>query len=152
MIVGGSAAAKIQGKLGLRQTLLASTLFLTAGAVWLTQISDAGNYWTVALPGLIVFGLGASLAFPAIFAEAGVVAKRGEEGLASGVVNTSFRIAFPVGLAVVLTAVGLAQNSQLAIPSQSLTTGLHYGFLVLVGFCILSVLTAIRIRSYAKTP
>lgn len=152
LVGGGWAAAKIQGKLGLRRTLLTSTSLLTAGAVWLTQISDAGNYWTVILPGLVVFGMGAALVFPAIFAEAGALAKRGQEGLASGVVNTSFRIAFPVGLAVVLTAVGLTQDPQLAISSQSLAAGLRYGFVVVVGFCLLSVLTAIRIRSYERRP
>ena len=51
----------------------------------------------------MVWALGASIGMPAVNIAAVAGTKHGEEGLASGVVNTSYRVGFPVGLAVLLT-------------------------------------------------
>jgi hypothetical protein len=55
---------------------------------------------------LLVWALGASIGFPAINIAAVAGTQPGEEGLASGIINTSSRVGFPVGLAVLLTVAG----------------------------------------------
>src|SRR5260370_16792623 len=92
-------------RLGARRTLMVSTTLATAGIALLTLISAGGSYLSV-LPGMIVWTLGASIGFPAVNLAAVAGTKPGEEGLASGVVSTSFRIGFPLGLAVLLTIAG----------------------------------------------
>src|SRR3989442_15982975 len=74
----------------------------TLGSVHLVPISVETGYLGV-LPGSIAWGLGASIGFPtpAIAGLAGT--KPGEAGLASGLIQTSQRLGFPLGLAVLLT-------------------------------------------------
>src|SRR5207237_9258701 len=104
-LVGGWGAYPIINRLGARRTLLMSTSLATVGIDLLTVISAQGSYFLV-LPGMIVWTLGASIGFPAVNLAAVAGTKPGEEGLASGVVSTSFRIGFPLGLAVLLTIAG----------------------------------------------
>jgi len=104
-LVGGWGASRVIGRLGARKTLLISTALVTAGVLMLLPISPQGSYFGI-LPGMSVWALGASIGFPAVNIAAVSGTKRGEEGLASGVVNTSFRIGFPLGLAVFLTVAG----------------------------------------------
>jgi hypothetical protein len=75
---------------------------VTTGVALLIPISPQGSYFTV-LPGILVWALGASIGFPAVNIAAVAGTRHGEEGLASGVVSTSFRVGFPIGLAVLLT-------------------------------------------------
>jgi len=104
-LVGGWGASRVIGRLGARKTLLISSALVTAGVLMLLPISPQGSYFGI-LPGMSVWALGASIGFPAVNIAAVSGTKRGEEGLASGVVNTSFRIGFPLGLAVFLTVAG----------------------------------------------
>jgi len=104
-LVGGWGASWVIGKIGVRKTLLVSTTLVTAGVLLLTTISAQGSYFGI-LPGILVWATGASMGFPAVNIAAVSGTKHGEEGLASGVVNTSFRVGFPLGLAVLLTIAG----------------------------------------------
>ena len=58
--------------------------------------------------------------------------KKGEEGLASGLINTSRQIGGPIGLAVLLTVANLAtpnQTGHLANLAVTMVTGFGYAFL-----------------------
>jgi MFS family permease len=103
--VGGWGASRIVNRFGAKRTLLFSSALVALGTLLLTPLSLNGSYFTI-LPGLLVWALGASIGFPAVNIAAVAGTKPGEEGLASGVVNTSFRVGFPVGLAVLLTIAG----------------------------------------------
>ena len=63
--------------------------------------------------------MGASIGMPAVNIAAVAGTKHGEEGLASGVINTSFRVGFPVGLAILLTVAG-AFDPPPAAPASAL--------------------------------
>ena len=104
--VGGWGAPRIVDRFGAKRALLLSTLLVVVGTAMLYPISATGSY-VVVLPGMVVWALGASIGFPAVNIAAVAGTKQGEEGLASGVVNTSFRVGFPVGLAVLLTVAGI---------------------------------------------
>jgi MFS family permease len=101
-IVGGWGASRLVNRLGAKKTILISAVFIALGTLLLTPMSPTGNAF-VLLPGLMVWALGASIGFPAVNIAAVAGTQHGEEGLAAGVVNTSFRVGFPVGLAVLLT-------------------------------------------------
>ena len=72
------------------------------GLALLAPLSVAAGYLGI-LPGSIFWALGASIGFPALAIAGLAGSKRGEEGLASGLIMTSQRLGFPLGLAVVLT-------------------------------------------------
>ncbi len=101
-VVGGWGGARVINRIGVRRTLMLCSALIAVGTMLLTPISPTGSYLVV-LPGLLVWAFGASIGMPAVNIAAVSGTKHGEEGLASGVVNTSFRVGFPVGLAVLLT-------------------------------------------------
>ena len=149
-LVGGWGASRIMNRLGARRTLLVSTSLATMGIALLTMISAQGSYFLV-LPGMIVWTLGASIGFPAVNLAAVAGTKPGEEGLASGVVSTSFRIGFPLGLAVLLTIAGAFDPPAAAgvgsyAALEGVVTGFRYALFAAVLLSLLGLALASRIK------
>ncbi len=149
-LVGGWGASRIMNRLGARRTLLVSTSLATMGIALLTVISAQGSYFLV-LPGMIVWTLGASIGFPAVNLAAVAGTKPGEEGLASGVVSTSFRIGFPLGLAVLLTIAGAFDPPAAAgvgsyAALEGVVTGFRYALFAAVLLSLLGLALASRIK------
>ena len=149
-LVGGWGASRIMNRLGARRTLLVSTSLATVGIALLTVISAQGSYFLV-LPGMIVWTLGASIGFPAVNLAAVAGTKPGEEGLASGVVSTSFRIGFPLGLAVLLTIAGAFDPPAAAgvgsyAALEGVVTGFRYALFAAVLLSLLGLALASRIK------
>jgi len=149
-LVGGWGASRIMNRLGARRTLLVSTGLATVGIALLTVISAQGSYFLV-LPGMIVWTLGASIGFPAVNLAAVAGTKPGEEGLASGVVSTSFRIGFPLGLAVLLTIAGAFDPPAAAgvgsyAALEGVVTGFRYALFAAVLLSLLGLALASRIK------
>ncbi len=149
-LVGGWGASRVMNRLGARRTLLVSTGLATVGIALLTVISAQGSYFLV-LPGMIVWTLGASIGFPAVNLAAVAGTKPGEEGLASGVVSTSFRIGFPLGLAVLLTIAGAFDPPAAAgvgsyAALEGVVTGFRYALFAAVLLSLLGLALASRIK------
>ena len=149
-LVGGWGASRIMNRLGARRTLLMSTSLATVGIALLTVISAQGSYFLV-LPGMIVWTLGASIGFPAVNLAAVAGTKPGEEGLASGVISTSFRIGFPLGLAVLLTIAGAFDPPAAAgvvsyAALEGVVTGFRYALFAAVLLSLLGLALASRIK------
>ncbi|MER5930007.1 MFS transporter [Streptomyces sp. NPDC002054] len=76
-------------------------LLLTgAGALLQALMLDAGDGWPVLLPGLVVAGLGAGLAAPALAATAMAVVPPARAGMAGGALNTARQLGNALGIAV----------------------------------------------------
>src|SRR3989442_1874175 len=119
--VGGWGASRLVNRLGMKKVLMISAGLVTLGSLVLVPISPGAGYFGI-LPGSVLWALGASIGFPAL-AMAGLAGtKPGEEGLASGLIQTSQRLGFPLGLAVLLT-VASAFDPLLCV------TGFRYAFL-----------------------
>src|SRR6266567_2617275 len=149
-LVGGWGASRIMNRIGARRTLLVSTGLATVGIALLTVISPQGSYFLV-LPGMIVWTLGASIGFPAVNLAAVAGTRPGEEGLASGVVSTSFRIGFPLGLAVLLTIAGAFDPPAAAgvgsyAALEGVVTGFRYALFAAVLLSLLGLALASRIK------
>jgi len=92
-----------------------------------------GSYIVDVLPGMILLGLGAGIAFnPVLFAAMSEV-KPEESGLASGIVNTSFMMGGALGLAV-LASVAASRSAHLKstghTAASALTGGYHVAFVI----------------------
>ncbi len=141
-IVGGFVASRLVNKFGAKKILLVSSGLIAIGTLLLTPMSPNGNPF-ILMPGLLIWALGASIGFPAISIAAVAGTKPGEEGLASGVVSTSSRMGFPIGLAILLTVAG-------AFDPPSSAAGIVAGFQVavvaasLIG--VLGFLIALRLK------
>src|SRR5437016_2449944 len=141
-VVGGFVASRLVNKFGAKKILLVSSGLVAIGTLLLTPMSPNGNPF-ILMPGLLIWALGASIGFPAINIAAVAGTKPGEEGLASGVVSTSSRMGFPIGLAILLTVAG-------AFDPPSSAAGIVAGFQVaviaasLIG--VLGFLIALRLK------
>ena len=138
LVVGGWGAPWFVGRLGIKRVLFLSLALIIAGNVLLTQISANGSFLDIE-PGSILWALGASLGFPALFIAALSGTPHGEEGLASGLITTSQRVGFPLGLAVLVTVASLSTPEVISGQNVGLTAivlGFRYAF---VASTILSV-------------
>jgi len=118
--VGGWGSSWLVNRIGLKPVLVISTSCATLGSALLAPISIGAGYFGI-LPGLLLWSFGASIGFPAL-AIAGLAGTQpGEEGLASGLIQTSSRLGFPLGLAVLLTVAS-------SVDPQVSVSGFRYAF------------------------
>jgi EmrB/QacA subfamily drug resistance transporter len=149
--VGGWGSSWLVNRLGLKPVLVTSMTLVTLGSALLTQITVTSGYFGI-LPGMIVWSLGASIGFPAMNIAALAGTRPGEEGLASGIIGTSQRVGFPLGLAILLTIATVTDPPPVGAASQlgSLTgvvTGFQYAFLASAIISAIGLLIALRVKS-----
>jgi MFS family permease len=147
--VGGFVASRMVDKIGAKKVLLLSTGIVAIGCLGLTPLSTHGNYFSL-LPGFLVWAVGASIGFPAMNIAAVAGTKHGEEGLASGVVNTSFRIGFPVGLAVLLTVAGAfdppSSGTSASAAAAQTVAGFQVAMVAAAVLAFLGFIVALRLK------
>ncbi len=153
LIFAGSATApKLVARLGVRTTLTIGMSLATIGFLVLATVTASSAYEVAILPGgmLAALGAGWSLVPATIVAVKGVPAA--QNGLASGVVNTSRLVGGTLGLAV-LTTVATSRTNELigsgTATGDALTSGYRVAFLIGAGLCfagLIAVVTLLRGR------
>jgi predicted MFS family arabinose efflux permease len=78
---------------------------LLAGYLLFLRLGDSPSYVGLMLPTMLLLGTGFALLFPALNIQAVAGVADHEQGLASGLLNTSFQVGGAVGLAVVSAVV-----------------------------------------------
>jgi MFS family permease len=149
-IVGGWVAPRLVNRFGAKRTLLVSSALISVGTLLLTPMSPNGSAF-VLMPGLLVWALGASIGFPAINIAALAGTRPGEEGLASGVVGTSSRVGFPIGLAILLTIAGAfdppaAGNANATTSTAGVVAGFQVAMLAAALIGVLGFFIALRLK------
>jgi len=136
--------------LGARRTLFAGLTLVLAGLVVFALAPVHANYVVQVMPSLLLLGVGAGTAFPALMNVAMTGATQQDAGLASGLVNTTAQVGGALGLAVLAT-LSTSHSKDLkasGVPTASaLTSGYHLAFWVaaaLVGCALVVVLAAIE--------
>jgi MFS family permease len=109
-------------------------LFLAAaGLVLFARAPVDGNFVLDVLPGMILLGLGAGIAFNPVLLAAMSDVTPAESGLASGVVNTSFMMGGALGLAILASLAASRTESLLSSGNghlAALNGGYHAAFLL----------------------
>jgi EmrB/QacA subfamily drug resistance transporter len=124
-------SAKVVIRFGIKLPFVAGMLIGALGLALFAVAPVNGEVLTDVLPGMILLGLGAGVAFnPLLLAAMGGV-PASESGLASGLVNTSFMMGGAIGLAI-LTSAAAAWTTKLseagADPIAALNGGYHVAF------------------------
>jgi len=130
-------SAKIVMRLGIRAPLAAGLLIAAVGLVLFARAPVGGDFVVDVLPGMLLLGLGAGIAFNPVLLAAMSEVPVSESGLASGVVNTSFMMGGALGLAVLASlAAARAQGAATggADPAAALAAGYHVAFIVGAAF------------------
>ncbi|MHA3703131.1 MFS transporter [Jatrophihabitans sp. YIM 134969] len=82
------------------------------GYVLFLRVDPSMSYWNFLLPTMLLLGVGFALTFPAVNAQATAGVQDSEQGLASGLVNTSIQIGGAVVLAAITAVLGTGDNSR----------------------------------------
>src|SRR5215212_4695556 len=146
IILSAGIASSLVTRVGFKPILAAGMVLIAAGLLWFSQISVDGTFVSDILgPSLLAaVGLGFSFVASTIAAVSGVADR--EQGLASGLINTSQQVGGALGLAV-LAAIANSIIGSSPDP-QKLTDGFSSAFLVGAGFAILGLLaTLLLIRN-----
>jgi EmrB/QacA subfamily drug resistance transporter len=132
-------SAKLVMRYGFRVPLVFGLLAAAVALLWLARAPVHGTFLIDILPSMILFGIGAGLAFNPVLMAAMSDVEPQNSGLASGITNTAFMMGGAVGLAV-LASVAAARTAHLATAGhgtlQSLTGGYHIAFVIGAVFAV----------------
>ncbi|MEA2632495.1 MAG: hypothetical protein QOE66_2714, partial [Chloroflexota bacterium] len=126
-------SANIVMRYGIKRPLAAGLSLAAIALLLFARAPVDGHFLVDLLPGMILLGIGAGIAFNPVLLAAMSDVSPEESGLASGVVNTSFMMGGALGLAV-LASVASSRTDSLTASGEShlaaLTGGYHISFLL----------------------
>lgn len=136
-------SAKLVMRFGVRKPLAAGLGLAACGLLLFARAPVQGSVLVDVLPGMLLLGLGAGIAFNPLLLAAMEGVDPHESGLASGVVNTAFMMGGALGLAV-LASLAAARTSVLTesvgIGAAALNGGYHLAFVCGAAFAALGAL------------
>ncbi|MEJ3652581.1 MFS transporter [Actinomycetes bacterium KLBMP 9759] len=100
-------AARLTGRFGVARMLGTGLVLLAAGALLLARMPEGGTYWVDVLPGMLLLALGSAAAYAPTFVAASHGVDAGEQGAASGLINSAQEL----GAAVVLAVLALVATA-----------------------------------------
>ncbi|TDD57221.1 DHA2 family efflux MFS transporter permease subunit [Nonomuraea terrae] len=101
--IGAQLGGHLIGKIGGRPVAVASFVVTAAGAALMTRISPDASAYTTLLPGFVLAALGIGPAFVTATTTTMANVPHGENGVASGVINTFHELGGSIGVAAVST-------------------------------------------------
>ncbi|HEX9391315.1 MAG TPA: MFS transporter [Usitatibacteraceae bacterium] len=120
-------SAKLVMRFGYRRPLAGGLLLAALGLTLFAHAPVEGGFLVDVLPGMVLLGLGAGIAFNPMLLAAMSDVSPNESGLASGVVNTSFMMGGALGLAV-LASLAASHTEQLSAAGSNALTALNSGY------------------------
>ena len=151
-------SAKFVMRFGIRVPLAVGLGIAAVGLLLFARAPVDGKFVVDTLPGMLLLGFGAGVAFNPMLLAAMSDVEPGESGLASGVVNTSFMMGGALGLAV-LASLAAARSETLAathVPEAvALNGGYHVAFVFGAVFAALAALVGglfLRVGLHAGAP
>jgi EmrB/QacA subfamily drug resistance transporter len=160
-LIWGAVSLYVSDKLvmrfGIKLPMVGGLTSFAIGILLFARAPVDGSFVVDVLPGMLLQGLGAGIAFnPLLLAAMSDVAPE-ESGLASGVVNTAFMMGGALGLAILASLADSRTDSLLASGDsalEALNGGYHLAFLVGALFAIAAALVgaAFLRHSHAEQP
>jgi EmrB/QacA subfamily drug resistance transporter len=146
IILSAGIASGLVTKVGFKPILATGMALIALGLLWFTQISVDGSFLGDLLGPSLLAAVGLGFAFvPVTIAAVSGIEDR-EQGLASGLINTSQQVGGALGLAI-LAAVANAVIGSNDSPAK-LVEGFQAAFAVGAGFAILGLIaTLVLVRS-----
>jgi EmrB/QacA subfamily drug resistance transporter len=151
-IVMGILSARYSERLimrfGARQVLIPGLVSIMGSLMLFTRAPVDGSWVEHILPVMVLLGVGAGTAFPALMNLAMADVERNEAGLASGLVNTTAQVGAALGLAVLATVSasrtdGLIDDGEPV--ASALNSGYHLAFWIGAGLVLISIAVAVTV-------
>jgi EmrB/QacA subfamily drug resistance transporter len=130
IILSAGFASKYAPSVGVRPIAIGGMIVTAAGMLLLTQLPVDGTYVTNVLPALVLVSLGLGCVFVPLTLVATTGLVNEDQGLASGLFNTSQQIGGALGLAILATFAASRTSSVSGVSTnQALVDGFHVAFL-----------------------
>jgi EmrB/QacA subfamily drug resistance transporter len=153
IMVSAGLASQFAPRVGVRPVAATGMLLTAAGLLLLTQLPVEGSYVADVLPAIILTSLGMGAVFMPLTLIATTGLKDEDQGLASGLFNTSQQIGGALGLAALSTLATSKTASAGGSATHALVVGFHWAFLggAIVMLAALGVMLALlRKRHVAR--
>jgi EmrB/QacA subfamily drug resistance transporter len=128
VMVSAALASQFAPRVGVRPVAAVGMLLTTAGLLLLTQLPVDGSYVADVLPAIVLSSLGLGAVFMPLTLIATTGLEDEDQGLASGLFNTSQQIGGALGLAILSTLATSKMSSAGGSPTQALVVGFHWAF------------------------
>jgi MFS family permease len=125
-------SARMVMRFGIRKPLAVGLFLAALGLLLFARAPVDGHFVADVLPGMVLLGIGAGVAFNPMLLAAMSDVDPSDSGLASGIVNTAFMMGGALGLAVLASlaaARSASGGAQLADTPAALASGYHVAFL-----------------------
>jgi EmrB/QacA subfamily drug resistance transporter len=157
-IVWAGVASQLVTKVGVKPVLVTGMTLLATGLVWFTRVSVDGSYLVDLLPGFLLVAIGMAFSFVPISIAALAGVDAAEQGLASGLINTSQQIGGALGIALLSTIATTHAEDAIATGTAApaaFVDGFRLAFLVAAGIAVVGIavaLSLVRGRDLAEVP
>jgi len=124
-------SARLVMRFGPKRPVVIGLVLATAGLALLARMPVDGHFVPDVLPGMILIGTGAGMAFNPLLLVAMSDVEPSQSGLASGVVNTAFMMGGALGLAILASGAAGHTDELVAAGSPALValnSGYHVAF------------------------
>jgi EmrB/QacA subfamily drug resistance transporter len=142
-------------RFGARNVIVPGLVLIMLALVLFTRAPVHGDYVAHVLPVLVLLGLGAGTAFPALMTLAMSGATPSDAGLASGLVSTTAQVGGAIGLAVLAT-LSASRTEKLHAQGRStleaLNAGYHLAFWIGAGLIACALLVALVVVEPVPRP
>ncbi len=138
---GSPRLGPLVDRFGTARIIAAGSAAFLVGYALFNRIGDSFSYAGLFLPTMLLIGVGFALCFPAFNMQATAGIANHEQGLASGLVNTSLQVGGAIGLAI-STAV-ISANSGGATQGTALMDGFQPAIGVVTGIAAIGLVVAL---------
>src|SRR5947207_3133193 len=128
IMISASIASQFAPRIGVRPVAAAGFLLTAAGLLLLTQLPVHGSYVADVLPSIVLSSLGMGAVFMPLTLIATTGLDNDDQGLASGLFNTSQQVGGALGLAVLSTLATSKMSSAGGSATHALVVGFHWAF------------------------
>ncbi len=150
-MVGGKISLTLLNRQGIRPTIFTGMLVAGIGLAALAMGMSPNSSFAALLPGLIIWGLGAGIAFSALFVAASAGVSPAEQGVASALASTSQQLGSAIGLAVIVAIARAGLTGQTDAPS-TIVDGLRTGGWVAAAATAAGALIALTLKRQPVAP
>jgi EmrB/QacA subfamily drug resistance transporter len=128
IMISAGLASQFAPRIGVRPVAALGFLLSAGGLVLLTQLPVHGSYLANVLPSIALSSLGMGAVFMPLTLIATTGLDDADQGLASGLFNTSQQVGGALGLAVLSTIATNRTAAAVGSPATTLVVGFHWAF------------------------
>jgi EmrB/QacA subfamily drug resistance transporter len=150
IMLSAGLASNFAPRIGVRPVAATGMVLTILGLLLFSRMPVDGSYAADVLPGMILSSLGMGAIFMPLTLIATTGLENEDQGLASGLFNTSQQVGGALGLAILSTIAASHTNGHSA---AALVNGFHYAFIgaaVLVGLSLIVFVALLRKRDVAR--